>query len=141
MIPQRLTKQLTLRLSQSRLQCVLVLHINHPHEISAPLRQQLVPLRHGGITLLNQSVLLKGVNDNSDTLLQLSEKLFEAGILPYYLHLLDPVAGAAHFDISETRARQIAGELTARLPGYLVPKLTQEQPGKAAKVQLLPTQM
>lgn len=140
-IPQRLTGQLTQRLSQSRLQCVLVLHINHPNEISQPLRQYLAPLRKAGITLLNQSVLLKHVNDDSQTLIQLSEQLFAAGVLPYYLHLLDPVEGAAHFDIPADQAQHLAGQLTARLPGYLVPKLTQEQPGKAAKVQLLPTEI
>ncbi len=140
-IPQRLTDALTQRLAQSRLQCVLVLHINHPNEISQLLRQRLQPLRQQGITLLNQSVLLKGINDCGDTLIRLSQQLFETGILPYYLHLLDPVAGAAHFDITQARARQLAGQLTARLPGYLVPKLTQELAGEAAKVQLLPTQV
>jgi EF-P beta-lysylation protein EpmB len=140
-IPQRLTDSLTQRLQRSRLQCVLVLHINHPNEIGESLRQRLQPLRQSGITLLNQSVLLKGVNDHADTLIRLSESLFEAGILPYYLHLLDPVAGAAHFDITQSKARQLAGEMTARLPGYLVPKLTQELAGKAAKLQLLPTEV
>ena len=138
-IPQRLTPGLTQRLQQSRLQVVLVLHINHPREVSRLLQQWLEPLRQSNITLLNQSVMLKGVNDSSDTLVSLSLVLFEAGILPYYLHLLDPVAGAAHFDIPEAKARQLLGALTSRLPGYLVPKLTREVPEATAKLQLLPT--
>ncbi|MEH6649287.1 MAG: EF-P beta-lysylation protein EpmB [Motiliproteus sp.] len=137
-IPQRLTDALSQRLQQSRLQVVLVLHINHSNEISVALQQQLQPLQRGGITLLNQSVLLKGVNDNSDTLVHLSEQLFASGILPYYLYLLDPVEGAAHFDLDETRARLLAGQMAARLPGYLVPKLARDIPGKAAKTQILP---
>lgn len=137
-IPQRLTDALSQRLQQSRLQVVLVLHINHPNEISTALHQRLQSLQLGGITLLNQSVLLKGVNDNSDTLVHLSEKLFTSGILPYYLYLLDPVEGAAHFDLSETQAKLLAGQMAARLPGYLVPRLARDIPGKTAKTQILP---
>jgi L-lysine 2,3-aminomutase len=95
-------------------------------------------LRDSGVTLLNQTVLLQGVNDDADVLAELSRCLFEAGVLPYYLHLLDRVRGAAHFDVPEERARLIAGDLAARLPGYLVPRLTREIQGAPAKVTLAP---
>jgi L-lysine 2,3-aminomutase len=95
-------------------------------------------LRDSGVTLLNQTVLLQGVNDDPDVLADLSRRLFEAGVLPYYLHLLDRVRGAAHFEVAEARARLIAGELAARLPGYLVPRLAREIPGAPAKVTLPP---
>jgi len=90
------------------------------------------------VTLLNQTVLLQGVNDDSEVLAELSRRLFEAGVLPYYLHVLDRVRGAAHFDVPEERARLIAGQLSARLPGYLVPRLAREIPGAPAKVTLSP---
>jgi L-lysine 2,3-aminomutase len=95
-------------------------------------------LRDSGVTLLNQTVLLQGVNDDPDVLAELSRRLFDTGVLPYYLHLLDRVRGAAHFEVSEERARLIAGELAARLPGYLVPRLAREIKGAPAKVTLTP---
>jgi L-lysine 2,3-aminomutase len=95
-------------------------------------------LRDSGVTLLNQTVLLQGVNDDPDVLAELSRRLFDTGVLPYYLHLLDRVRGAAHFEVSEERARLIAGELAARLPGYLVPRLAREVKGAPAKVTLSP---
>jgi L-lysine 2,3-aminomutase len=88
--------------------------------------------------LLNQAVLLRGINDRPDDLVALSEALFDAGALPYYLHLLDPVAGAAHFDVPEDQARTLVAEVAARLPGYLVPRLVREIPGEAAKTMLPP---
>jgi L-lysine 2,3-aminomutase len=91
-------------------------------------------MRERGITLLNQSVLLAGVNDNVDALATLSERLFEAGALPYYLHLLDKVQGAAHFDTDEARAGNLIAQLNARLPGYLVPRLVREVAGAESKV-------
>jgi L-lysine 2,3-aminomutase len=115
---------------------VFVLHCNHPNEIDAEVRNACASLRDSGITLLNQSVLLKGVNDSADTLAELSERLFEAGVLPYYLHVLDKVRGAAHFDVPDTTAQRMAGELAARLPGYLVPRLVREVHGAPAKVGL-----
>jgi L-lysine 2,3-aminomutase len=115
---------------------VFVLHCNHPNEIDAEVRNACASLRESGITLLNQSVLLKGVNDSADTLAELSERLFEAGVLPYYLHVLDKVRGAAHFDVPDTTAQRMAGELAARLPGYLVPRLVREVHGAPAKVGL-----
>jgi L-lysine 2,3-aminomutase len=86
-----------------------------------------------GIPLLNQSVLLRGINDDPEVLAHLSEELFDASVLPYYVHLLDPVQGAAHFDVDETTARRLAGILRDTLPGYLVPRFAREIPGAAAK--------
>jgi EF-P beta-lysylation protein EpmB len=116
----------------------VVLHANHPQEIDAEVAGACGRLRETGVTLLNQTVLLKGVNDDAAVLAQLSQRLFEVGVLPYYLHLLDHVRGAQHFAVSERRARRIAGELAARLPGYLVPRLAREQAGATAKVVLAP---
>ena len=115
---------------------VFVLHCNHPNEIDTEVREACAALRETGMTLLNQSVLLRGVNDSADVLAELSERLFETGVLPYYLHVLDKVRGAAHFDVPEATATLIAGELAARLPGYLVPRLVREVHGAPAKVTL-----
>jgi len=117
---------------------VFVLHANHANEIDADVRSACARLREHGVTLLNQTVLLKGVNDDADALAQLSRTLFDAGVLPYYLHVLDRVSGAAHFDVPEARAQEIAGALGARLPGYLVPRLVREVAGAPAKVTLPP---
>ena len=95
-------------------------------------------MRAAGITLFNQAVLLANINDNAKTLATLSERLFATGVLPYYLHLLDQVQGAAHFDVPEQRARQLLSELAARLPGYLVPKLVREVAGAGSKTILAP---
>lgn len=135
-IPSRLTRKLAERLQHSRLQSILVLHANHPREISSALRQGTQLWAQHGITLLNQSVLLKGVNDSAETLAELSEALFEARIMPYYLHQLDKVAGASHFAICDDRARLIEAELRARLPGFLVPKLVREIAGEPSKTPL-----
>ena len=93
-------------------------------------------LRDAGVTVLNQSVLLAGINDDSQILEKLSQRLFAAGVLPYYLHVLDHVAGAAHFLIDDARACQLHAEMAARLPGYLVPRLVREEPGQAGKTWL-----
>lgn len=121
-----------------RLDPVMVVHANHAREIDASVVAALGRLRAAGVTLLNQSVLLAGVNDSVGALEDLSRALFGAGVLPYYLHLLDRVAGAAHFDVPEDRARELVGELSARLSGYLVPKLVREVPGAPAKVPVAP---
>ncbi|WP_254262348.1 EF-P beta-lysylation protein EpmB [Marinobacterium weihaiense] len=137
-IPQRVTAELVHMLAESRLDATLVLHINHPQEMDDRVRTHLQPLRRAGVTLLNQAVLLKGVNDSLAVQKTLSESLFSDGILPYYLFVLDAVAGAAHFDISDDDARRLVGELQTVLPGYLVPRLAREIPGKPSKTLLLP---
>lgn len=135
-LPERVTGALCARLAESRLDGVCVLHVNHPAELDATVDTALARLRAAGLTLLNQSVLLRGINDDADTLAGLSERLFAAGVLPYYLHQLDPVAGAAHFAVPDDRARALAAALRARLPGYLVPRLVREQAGEPAKTPL-----
>jgi len=136
-LPERITSQFTKLLTSSRLQPVLVLHLNHPREMVQPLRQRLQRLRTQGVTLLNQSVLLCGVNDSPALLARLSKALFDAGVLPYYLHLLDRVQGAAHFQVSEQTACRIQQQLRALLPGYLVPRLVQEIPGEMSKTPVV----
>ena len=135
-IPDRVTPALIGLLAATRLNVVIVIHSNHEREISAQVAEALGRLRAAGVTLLNQSVLLAGVNDAAVTLAALSRRLFGAGVLPYYLHLTDPVAGAAHFDVDETRARAIEAQLRGMLPGYLVPRLVREVPGRDSKTPL-----
>lgn len=118
---------------------VIVLHANHPRELSADVRAAIALLAASGATLLNQSVLLRGVNDDEDTLAELSVRLFDAGVLPYYLHLLDRVTGTAHFDTAEDDAVRLHAGLLRRLPGYLVPKLVREVAGAASKLPLTAT--
>lgn len=135
-IPARITEALCQRLSQTSLQVLLVTHINHAQEIDPDLTQSMVRLRHAGVTLLNQSVLLRGVNDNADTLAELSNALFDAGILPYYLHVLDKVQGAAHFLVDDEEARTLVKTLLTKVSGYLVPRLAREIGGEASKTPL-----
>ena len=137
-LPSRVDDGLVGWLRSVRLPTVFVLHANHPNEIDSELRAACEKLRATGVTLLNQSVLLRGVNDKADVLAELSRRLFDAGVLPYYLHVLDRVRGAAHFDVPDAEARVIAGELASRLPGYLVPRLVREIYGAPAKVTLAP---
>lgn len=135
-LPERITDSLIQLLHSSRLSVVFVIHANHPNELALSVSQALTKLKSAGITLLNQSVLLKGINDSPEILVKLSEKLFEAGVLPYYLHLLDQVDGAAHFEISESDANTLLTKLIALLPGYLVPKIVKEIPGNTGKTPL-----
>jgi KamA family protein len=116
---------------------VFVLHVNHPNEIDDDVRAACARLRGAGAVLLNQSVLLAGVNDDVDTLKRLSETLMDAGVLPYYLHLPDRVRGTAHFDVPEQRARDLVAALTAQLSGYLVPRLVREIPGAPSKTAIV----
>lgn len=139
-IPERVTQSLVQALSTTRLRPVLVLHCNHAQEINAEVEAAIRRLRDADITVLNQSVLLRGINDSVEAQQQLSETLFRSGVLPYYLFVLDPVAGAAHFDVPDAEARQLVGELQTRLPGYLVPRLAREIPGRPSKTLLLPAQ-
>ncbi len=136
-IPERVDAGLVDALAATRLRTVVVVHCNHANEIDASVRRALGDLRAAGAQLLNQSVLLKGINDNEDDLAELSQRLFDAGVLPYYLHLLDPVAGAAHFDVTPERGRDLVAGLRRRLPGYLVPRLAREVPGESSKTILL----
>ncbi len=133
-LPNRLTNTLINRLQRSRLHTSLVLHANHPAELSPVLLPGLRALRRADVTLLNQSVLLAGVNDQTATLKQLSEALFGYGILPYYLHILDPVQGAAHFAVDTATLPQIEAELRAQLPGYLMPRIVREIAGAPSKL-------
>lgn len=116
----------------------VVLHSNHGNEIDDSVRDACASLRAAGATLLNQAVLLRGVNDSVAALSDLSQRLFAAGVVPYYLHLLDRVRGAAHFEVPEATAQQLLGQLAATLSGYLVPRLVREVPGAAAKLSVPP---
>lgn len=136
-IPSRVCKPLTDWLTGTRLQKILVNHINHANEIDDQVNGAMQQLSSTGTILLNQSVLLRGVNDRAATLAQLSEQLFTCGILPYYLHQLDPVQGAAHFSVKDEIALQLMNKLRQCMPGYLVPRLVREQPGKPGKTPLL----
>jgi EF-P beta-lysylation protein EpmB len=138
-IPQRITSQLCQRLQQSRLNKVLVTHINHPNEIDRTLAMYLDRLRAVNVVLLNQSVLLKGVNDNAEVLKKLSDKLFSVGVLPYYLHLLDKVQGAGHFYLDDQQALAIYRQLQKISSGYLVPKLAREIAGEPNKTLISAT--
>ncbi len=135
-IPDRVDDALLGWLSATRLQKVVVLHINHANEIDDAVVAACARLKGAGVTLLNQSVLLRGINDSVDALATLSERLFEAGVLPYYLHVLDPVAGAAHFDVTDEEARELVAGLRETLPGFLMPRLVREIPGEASKTPL-----
>ena len=132
-LPERITDGLMELLETSRLKVVIVLHSNHPQELDASVEKACIQLRKAGCYLLNQSVLLAGVNDCAETLAALSRRLFLYGVLPYYLHLLDKVQGAAHFDVTLEDALRIFQQLQALLPGYLVPKLAREEAGKKQK--------
>ena len=135
-IPERLDEGLAALLASPRWRATLVLHANHPREISPALAERCRALGRGGVTLFNQSVLLAGVNDDAEALASLSDALFEAGVLPYYLHQLDAVAGAAHFAVPDARARDLHAALRDRLPGFLVPRLAREEPGAGSKTVL-----
>lgn len=137
MIPQRITSDTLAWLSNPKLQSIVVLHINHPQEIDSQVTIAIAKLRSAGITLLNQAVLLKGINDDASIQVELSEALFQQGVLPYYLHMLDKVEGTAHFSISDLKARQIHKHMQAQLPGFLVPKLVREEPGASNKTLIL----
>ena len=133
-LPARMDEALLARLAASRLHIVLVIHTNHPNELDNNTIRVLQRCRESGMFLLNQTVLLKGINDNTDCLAALSQRLFDAGVLPYYLHLMDRVQGAAHFDVDESTALSIYKPLMLRLSGYLLPRLVREQAGWPFKV-------
>lgn len=136
-LPERVDEGLLGWLAGGRLARVVVIHANHPAEIDAAVLRALRTLGASGCTLLNQSVLLRGVNEEVRVLAELSERLFSGGVLPYYLHQLDPVQGAAHFAVDDARALALHAALRAQLPGYLVPRLVFEAPGADAKREVL----
>ncbi len=135
--PSRITPTLINMLSSTRFSVVMVIHCNHPQEIDKEVTAALGELKASDCTLLNQSVLLKGVNDCENTLTELSLTLFRQGVLPYYLHLLDKVTGTSHFNVELDRARSLYQALLANLPGYLVPKLVKETPNAPSKVPII----
>lgn len=135
-LPERITDNLLAMLEATAFRTVLVTHINHPNEIDADVINVMRALKQHGVHLLNQSVLLAGVNDDVETLHNLSHCLFKAGILPYYLHQFDPVQGAMHFAVSVYKGRKLLNSLRSGLPGYLVPRYVQEISGSGAKIPL-----
>jgi EF-P beta-lysylation protein EpmB len=132
-LPERIDEAFLAWFSALPLQRVIVLHTNHPNEIDAGVAAACRALREAGATLLNQAVLLRGINDDADVLHALSERLFEAGVLPYYLNQLDRVTGAAHFEVEDAHALALHEALRRRLPGYLVPRLVREVAGDPYK--------
>ena len=132
-LPDRITDKLAKRLSVSRFNVCLVIHANHANEISSNEIKALIKLKQAGVHLLNQAVLLKNVNHNINDQINLSETLYNAGVLPYYLHLLDPVQGAAHFEVKLGDALSLMTQMQNRLPGFLVPKLVREIAGEMSK--------
>lgn len=135
-LPSRITSELIQSLTETRLQTVLVIHSNHPNELNREVASAIAELHGASIPLFNQSVLLKGVNDLAETLIDLSEALFSLRIIPYYLHLLDKTKGTSHFDIPINEAKAIQKELRQQLPGYLVPRMVWEKQGEAYKLPL-----
>ena len=135
-LPERIDDRFMAWFARGRLRKVMVIHANHANEIDSPVAGALARLRDAGVTLLNQSVLLRGVNDRSSTLVELSERLFACGVMPYYLHMLDRVRGTAHFEVPENEARALMRAMSARLPGYRVPRLVREEPGAPSKIVL-----
>ncbi|MDQ3160370.1 MAG: EF-P beta-lysylation protein EpmB [Pseudomonadota bacterium] len=135
-LPERVDAGLLAWLRDLPWPVTVVLHANHANEFDASVDASLAALRDAGVTLLNQAVLLRGINDSADALADLCERGFQAGVLPYYLHQLDRVAGAAHFEIDDARALALHAELSARLPGYLLPRLVREVAGAAGKTPL-----
>ena len=130
MIPQRVTGELLDWLRGSRLTPILVVQVNHPAEIDAAVAAALGRLVDAGVPVLAQAVLLRGVNDDLETLARLFRRLVDLRVMPYYLHQLDRVAGAAHFEVSPQRGRELIGQLRGRLPGYAVPRYVCETPGR-----------
>ncbi|WP_445372938.1 EF-P beta-lysylation protein EpmB [Methylomonas sp. HW2-6] len=135
-LPERVTKALLRTFAALPKPVVMVLHVNHAQELSNSVNQICTELKLSGVTLLNQSVLLKGINDDGEQLRELSEKLFSFNILPYYLHLLDRARGVGHFEVSEAEAKILHQHLQRHLPGYLVPRLVKEQAGAAFKIPI-----
>jgi EF-P beta-lysylation protein EpmB len=135
-LPARISKELIRSLHNKGINIIFVLHINHANEIDETVINNIKLLQQFDIMVLNQSVLLKGINDTTERLITLSERLVENHVTPYYLHLLDPVAGAGHFNVDEQHARQLIESMKASVSGYLVPKLVKEEVDKTGKTWL-----
>jgi len=137
-LPERVDRGLLSLVGSVGKPLVVVLHANHANEIDDDVRTAVGALRACGATILNQAVLLRGVNDSVDALHELGAALIATGVVPYYLHLLDRVEGAAHFEVPDEVGRRLVGELATRASGYLVPRLVREEAGRPAKVVLAP---
>ena len=135
-IPQRITSELLSCLNETRLRVVMVVHCNHYQELDSAVTAKFYTLADVGVTMLNQSVILKDVNDNAGALTDLNKALFQHNVLPYYLHMPDPVAGTGHFYVTDEHATQLIKKLHASLPGYLVPMLVRENPGERGKTRI-----
>ncbi|ANH11763.1 TPA: EF-P beta-lysylation protein EpmB [Legionella pneumophila] len=136
-LPERIDKGLLDLLTNTRFKKVIVVHCNHPQELDESVLRACSDLKKAACYLLNQSVLLAGVNDDAGILSRLSHALFDYGIMPYYLHLLDKVKGSAHFDMPLPRAQSIYHQLQSLVPGYLLPRLVREEPGRSSKTMLI----
>jgi KamA family protein len=132
-LPDRVTPELLDVLAETRFAVAVVVHANHPQELTGDCADALMQLSRSRFAVLNQSVLLRGINDSANVLADLSERLFELGVMPYYLHQLDRVAGAAHFEVPEAEGIMLVEELRRRLPGYLVPRFVRETAGESSK--------
>jgi EF-P beta-lysylation protein EpmB len=135
-LPDRITDELLTIFKNSPKKIIVVVHCNHANEIDENVAKACQRLKSANVTLLNQAVLLQGVNDNVEVLCDLSERLFEVGVLPYYLHFLDKANGTGHFQVSETVALALLNDVQNRLSGYLVPKLVIEKAGELSKQYL-----
>ena len=136
MIPARVTEDLVAMMKQARLEVVFVIHANHANEIDDDVVAAMQRLKSSGAMLLNQSVLLAGVNDRAETLIDLSKRLISIGVMPYYLHQLDQVIGTSHFEVPVSKGKQIIEMMRASLPGFAVPRYVQEIPGQPNKTVL-----
>jgi KamA family protein len=136
-IPERVCDGLLSWLCTTRLTPIVVVHANHPAEVDAAVAASLTRLVDAGVMVLNQSVLLRGVNDDADALSELCERLVDLRVMPYYLHQFDRVQGASHFEVPEATGRALVQELRRRLPGYAVPRYVKEVPGEGNKVVLV----
>ena len=135
-IPQRITRELIDCLNETRLRVVMVVHCNHRQELDSTVTDKFDTLGEAGVTMLNQAVVLKDVNDNADALIDLNKALFKHNVLPYYLHMPDQVAGTEHFYVTDQHATALIKTLHASLPGYLVPRLVRENPGERGKTRI-----
>ena len=135
-LPDRVTQNLIDLLTSTRLTPIMVVHANHPNEVVDDCEAALRTLVRSGITTLNQTVLLRGINDDVETLANLSERLIDVGVIPYYLHQLDRVQGTAHFEVEESRGIELIAKLRSRLPGYAVPRYVREEIGASQKTPI-----